>query len=72
MKGVEEMNRGWFSAIFIIEKLRGIKFKLSGRSSLMKERQYYFICIPIVLWNSLPQNTIKEKGINALKKKKDI
>lgn len=68
MKGVEKMNREWFFAFFIIEKLRGIKFKLSGRRSLLKERQYYFIYVPIILWNSLPQNTIKEKGINVFKK----
>lgn len=67
MKAVEKMNREWFFT-FIIEKLRGIKFKLPGRRSLQKERQYYFLYIPIILWNLLPQNAIKERGIYALKK----
>jgi len=68
MKGVEKMNREWFFTLFIIGELRGIKFKLSGRRSLLRERQYYFIYVPIILWNSVPQNAIKKKGINAFKK----
>lgn len=43
MKGEEKMNREWVFAFFIIENLRGIKFKLSGRRSLLKETVLFHI-----------------------------
>lgn len=52
----------------IIQKIRGIEFKLSGRRSLLKEWRYHFIYIPIILWSSLPEDTIKGKGINVFQK----
>lgn len=52
----------------IIEKIRGVEFKLSGRRSLLKEWWYHFIYIPIIPWSSMPEDTIKGKGINVFQK----
>lgn len=75
MKGEEKMNREWDFAFFIIENLRGIKFKLSGRRSLLKETKLFHICpnyivklIATEFYQGEKYKCSQKRSINAVKK----